>query len=189
MATNQRGGSQGPERGEGPRRRTDRRQLMLGLTAGGSAVAGAMLAAGLGPGARAAEHEEPLAGVWLVDFRRPESPRPDRDELVTSFTVDGGVTVAAEPEIVDTAGVRQHQTIGLGHWERTGTRTFTYAYMLSRRGLERSDLLEHIVVRVTLTVSEPGNQFAGTFMRETLDPDDRVVNTREGTVTGRRFLP
>ena len=169
-------------------RRTGRRRAMRDLAiGGGAALAGAALANGLTPDAAEAAHAHPLEGVWLVDLRRSETPRPDRHGVLTAFDPDGGVTVVVEPSFDSPEGARHHQSHGLGHWEKVGDREFKYNYILNRHS-ERGAFVHHLIVRANITLNEAEDRFSGTFSRERVDGAGNILHRREGTATGRRVL-
>lgn len=154
---------------------------------GGTALAGALLAQGSAPAAVKAEHDHPLEGVWVVDLRRSETPRPDRHGVLTTFDPDGGVLVVVEPTFNTPEGARHHQSHGVGHWSTIGERHFKYHYVLNRHG-DHGAFAHHLIVRADVRLNEAEDQFTGTFSRDKVDAAGNVGHRRGGMARGRRLL-
>jgi hypothetical protein len=144
---------------------------VLGLAAGGGALAAGTALAGcraVGAGAPAYQR---LLGTWTGEFQARDAP-PDRPpaRLVFTFT-EGGVIGQIGPGS-RANGVVAFLSIGLGAWARTGEREFAFSYAY-RRFLDDFQRTIDATTWVGLRLSEQGDEWSGTWSAATSTPTGR----------------
>lgn len=133
----------------------------------------------------ATPNKKALVGSWLetVTFP-PEAGRPPLKSLGT-FHDDGtmqcsdqGSVTLAEPAIFTSCH---------GAWKHLENRTFAYTSVELISDLS-GNLVGYLKVRGVYTVSDSGNEYAGTSFAEISDPDGVVLFSIGVTNAGRRIV-
>jgi hypothetical protein len=121
-------------------------------------------------------------GAWRV-FVSPELPGDPVFVNLSVFHTDGAL-VGFPPASPFPDGTVVSGSTGL--WRRASIRDFDVVFYST---MYNGDLLAgYQRVRARIQLTDEGRGFLGRFTNDILDPDDNVVASITGTVTGKRIL-
>ena len=120
-------------------------------------------------------------GAWRV-FVAPELPGDPVFVNLSVFHSDGTLVGFPPASSLPDGTVVSGST---GIWRRTGIRDFDVVFFST---MYNGDLLAgYQRVRARIQLTDEGRGFLGRFTNDILDPDDNIVVSITGTVTGKRI--
>lgn len=148
----------------------NRRQLLLGATAGALGIGAAALA----PMTAMAAESSGLVGTWDVQITDLTTPNgPTTFEGATTFAPGGGLVTMASDQ----------PSTGLGSWAQKGGGAFRARFMQFGFGPPGPS---KVVISIKGTLSE--DSISGTFTYKVYDLQGNVIfGNGKGTFTGKRF--
>ena len=153
----------------------DRRQLLIGGTAGVLGIA----AAAMGPTTAFADEGEGIVGTWDLQITDASAPGgPTTFEGATTFNPGGGVVN------VDS----QSPSTGLGSWSEGDDGSFKARFM--QFGFNSFNVPDPTTVKLVVTINgkKSGNAISGSFTYKVYTLNGAVVFPNGmGTFTGTRF--
>jgi hypothetical protein len=122
-------------------------------------------------------------GAWRV-FVAPEVPGGPVFVNLATLHADGTI-VGIPPASPMADGTFVSGSAGV--WRRAAPSEFDVLFYST---MYNGDVLVgYARIRSRIQLSSDGERFSGRFTNDILDPDDNIVFSVEGTVTGRRILP
>jgi hypothetical protein len=168
-----------------------RRRVLRWTAGGGAALIGAAIAKGAAPERVRAQAPMGIIGAWVITF--PTGMDDPNAHQVVSFTSDGVMLASgapsSPPDPQQPGGTRTYSTLGQGAWQTSAANQVRFKFV-SVDTDEQGNFADLVQITGTLTLSDDGAGFTGSFQVQVSDAGGAVLFASEGdagTVQGTRI--